>query len=96
MMKIGSKVLSKKTKDEYKLIGIRNGESGDTVYTFERKEDGNVVLSSINENALETEFYFLAEAHPLVLDKSRRKSKKTREKVAQPAEEDLTALSLLN
>lgn len=97
MIKIGTRVLNQKTRNEHKLIAIRDDESGGTLYTFERLEDGNKVLNYVEEGELENTFYFLLEEHPSVQDATRRKSKKTREKVPQPTgEEELTALSLLN
>jgi hypothetical protein len=97
MMKIGTRVLHQKTRNEHKLIAIRDDEGGCVLYTFERLEDGDKVLNYVAESELESTFYFLVEDHPLVQDADRRKSKKNREKVAQPAdEEELTALSVLN
>ena len=97
MIKVGTRVLSKKTNVESKLLSVRGDEDGRVIYTFERKEGGDTMLTSVPEELLEEVFYFLVEDHPVVQDVDRRKSKKTREKVTQPSDvEEFTSLSLLN
>lgn len=97
IMKVGTKVLHKETKDEHKLIGVRQDEGGETGYTFERKEGGDTVLKYVREKDLEATYYFMVEDHPSEREAERKKTKKTREKVTQPAPEgEISAFNLLN
>jgi hypothetical protein len=96
-MKIGTKVLHKETKDEHKLVGVRRDEDGNQSYTFERKESGDTVYKLVIEQLLEQTFYFQMEDHPSEHDVNRKKNRKSREKVPEPAPKgEVSALALLN
>lgn len=98
MLKIGTNVLSKQLNAECTFKSIREEPmTGEVFYTFERVVDGTKVLSTVEEGMLEERFYFLVEDHPSVVEKDRKKSKKTREKVDQPtAVESIIATTTLN
>lgn len=85
MIKIGTKVLHKKTLEEHVLVNTVRVTGNRVWYTFESTEKDTLHLENVPEDELEEKYHFLVENHPSVHDQDRKKDKKKRIKMSPPS-----------